>query len=172
MQAPSFSLVLALGLGSMIGACSGSDETGTDDDKTADGGASSGTSSGGGGSSSGSSSGTGGGGSSSSSSGAAEPTTVRGKVQVIMNRRCTSCHSGDDAEAQLDLSNVGDAVGKDSFEVPGKTVIVAGEPDESVLVQCIEGDPGGSLGRMPKNAAPLSQTDIDLVRQWISEGAE
>lgn len=167
MQARSFSLVLALGLGSMIGACSSSDDSGNDDDKTADGGASSGSNAGGGSSSS-----SGAGGGSSSSSGSPEPTTVRGKVQQIVNRRCTSCHSGDEAEAQLDLSNVGDAVGKDSFEVPGKFVIVAGEPDESVLVQCIEGNPGGSLDRMPKNAAPLSQTDIDLVRQWVSEGAE
>jgi len=37
-----------------------------------------------------------------------------------------------------------------------------------VLVEQITGDPPA----MPKNAAPLSPPEVDLIKRWIAEGAK
>lgn len=161
-------LALALGLVGVVAGCSGSTETG-DDDEASSGGASSGEASP---SSSSSSSSASSSSSSGSSSGDPAPTTLRGKVQRLANQRCTGCHGGTDPEALLDLTDVGNTINADSFEMPGEILVVPGDPDASVLVQCIEGDPPGSLGRMPAKAKALTKDETDLVRQWVAEGAE
>jgi hypothetical protein len=47
-------------------------------------------------------------------------------------------------------------------------------PDSSYLVHKIQGTQasvGGSGGQMPLGGAPLSQSQIDLIRAWIAAGA-
>ena len=57
-----------------------------------------------------------------------------------------------------------------SSEDPGVLRVAPGNPDASYLVQKIEGT--ASVGaQMPLNAAPLPQATIDVIRQWITEGA-
>ena len=46
----------------------------------------------------------------------------------------------------------------------------AGNPDISYLIQKLEGTVAGS-SQMPLGAAPLSQTDIDVIRLWVTNGA-
>jgi hypothetical protein len=48
--------------------------------------------------------------------------------------------------------------------------IVPGKPDESVVVQLIEGT-RGSEQRMPNGSHPLSSSQIGLIRTWIQQGA-
>lgn len=170
MQFRVSSLSLALGVSVLFACSSGADEKGSGDDDN--GSSSSSSSSGQVGSSSGGSGSSSGGGGSSSSSGNVEPVTLRGKVQKLMNSHCTGCHGSVDPEALLDLTDVGLTINADSFEMPGEKVVVPGDPDSSVLVLAIEGDPPGSLGRMPKRARALDKADTDLVRQWVAEGAE
>jgi hypothetical protein len=48
------------------------------------------------------------------------------------------------------------------------------EPDSSYLVHKIQGTQGsvgGSGGRMPLGGAALTQAQIDVIRQWIADGA-
>ena len=47
--------------------------------------------------------------------------------------------------------------------------VLAGNPDSSYLIQKLEGTASGG-GIMPPGGA-LSQTNIDMIRQWISDGA-
>src|SRR5690348_1440441 len=47
--------------------------------------------------------------------------------------------------------------------------IVPGQPDKSNLVKLITPDKGEA--EMPKGKKALSQVEIDLVKQWIAEGA-
>ena len=61
-------------------------------------------------------------------------------------------------------------VGVPSFEVPELNRVSPGDPDNSYLVQKIEGTQAIG-GQMPLGGPPLSQELMDLVRQWISEGA-
>ncbi len=44
------------------------------------------------------------------------------------------------------------------------------DPDNSYLIQKLEGTAAMGL-RMPRNLPPLPQADIDVVRQWITDGA-
>jgi hypothetical protein len=95
------------------------------------------------------------------------------QIQPIFNQRCDQCHSGSSAPQglRLDAANsYTDLVNVDSHEVPSLKRVEPGDPDNSYLVQKVEGtaDVGG---RMPLGGERLSDEDIDLIRQWISEGA-
>jgi hypothetical protein len=49
------------------------------------------------------------------------------------------------------------------------------EPDSSYLVHKVQGTQssvGGSGGQMPLGGTPLSQEQINLIRQWITDGAQ
>jgi hypothetical protein len=87
---------------------------------------------------------------------------------------CTRCHAGAAAPAGLRLdeaSSYAMLVNTPSVEVPGLRRVRPGDPDLSYLVQKVEGR--AAVGaRMPLNAPPLSQAMIDVIRQWISEGAQ
>ena len=49
--------------------------------------------------------------------------------------------------------------------------VTPGNPTDSYLVRKLEGGPNIVGLRMPRIAAPLDQTTIAVVRQWISNGA-
>ena len=98
---------------------------------------------------------------------------------TILSMRC-SCHNGsshstgffmnaDETTAYNNLVNV------DSFENAGMDRIEPGDADGSYLVNKIQGTAasvGGSNGsQMPLSGGPLSQADIDLVRDWVDGGA-
>ncbi len=49
--------------------------------------------------------------------------------------------------------------------------MLPGNPDQSYLIQKIEGH--AAVGaRMPLGAPPLPQSTIDVIRQWIANGAQ
>jgi hypothetical protein len=61
-----------------------------------------------------------------------------------------------------------------SNELPSMDRIEPGQPDLSYLVQKIQGTQagvGGSGGRMPLGGQSLTQSQIDLIRAWITGGA-
>jgi hypothetical protein len=53
----------------------------------------------------------------------------------------------------------------------GKTRVVPGNPDDSLLVQKLS-DNTSCGDRMPPTGLPLSEEAIDLVTKWIAAGAE
>lgn len=57
-----------------------------------------------------------------------------------------------------------------SVEVPSLMRVQPGNPDASYLIQKLEGTAAVG-GRMPLNAPPLPQATIDVIRQWITDGA-
>jgi hypothetical protein len=60
-------------------------------------------------------------------------------------------------------------VGMPSLFKAGATMVIANDPDNSYLIQKLENDPGIVGLVMP--AVPLPQADIDVIRQWILDGA-
>jgi hypothetical protein len=86
---------------------------------------------------------------------------------------CSACHVGASAPQGLRLdaaSSYALLVGVPSSESPSLLRIKPGDPDNSYLVQKIEGL--AALGaRMPLGQAPLPQATIDAIRQWVSDGA-
>lgn len=90
-------------------------------------------------------------------------------IQPIFNANCTSCHNNNNQQSGVSLSNYEAVMGSVGSQY-GSNIVVAGEPDSSPLVDKIEADPQfGS--QMPQGGTPLSETEINLIRSWISEGA-
>jgi hypothetical protein len=93
--------------------------------------------------------------------------------QNVFTPICTRCHAGAAAPTGLRLdeaSSYAMLVNVASVEVPGLRRIRPGDPDVSYLVQKIEGRAAVG-GRMPLNSPPLPQATIDVIKQWIREGA-
>jgi len=91
----------------------------------------------------------------------------------IFTPTCVECHAGTFAPVGLQLEDgiaFSQLVGVASFEVPELSRVAPGDPDNSYLVQKIEGTQAIG-GQMPLGGPPLSQELMDLVRQWISDGA-
>jgi hypothetical protein len=86
------------------------------------------------------------------------------------------CHVGAGAQQGLMLDSVNnsflDLVGVNSSELPSLLRVDPGNPDNSYLVQKVEGAPNISGLQMPLNQPPLSTDQIDAIRQWILNGAE
>lgn len=79
-------------------------------------------------------------------------------IQPLFAQDCTLCHGG---------------AGNYSVETYEQTAltgrVIPGNPDASILIRRLEGT---EPPQMPLDAPPLTQPEIDRVRQWILEGAE
>jgi hypothetical protein len=87
---------------------------------------------------------------------------------------CTACHVGASAPQGLRLDDANAyalLVGVASAEQPQLLRVDPGDPDQSYLIQKLEGTAAVG-GRMPLNGTPLPQADIDVIRQWIVDGAQ
>jgi len=86
---------------------------------------------------------------------------------------CTACHAGAAAPLgfRLDAASAyAMLVNAPSVEVPSLRRVSPGNPDASYLIQKLEGHAAVG-GQMPLGQAPLPQTTINIIRQWISNGA-
>jgi len=94
--------------------------------------------------------------------------------QNVFNVHCIECHSGTEPPAQLSLESIvayPNLVGVSSTEVPAILRVAAGDPDNSYLIQKLEGT--AAVGaQMPFGATPLPAETIAVIREWISAGAE
>lgn len=89
------------------------------------------------------------------------------------NCATTGCHFGAGAPRGLRLdaaSSYALLVGVPSSEEPGVLRIAPGDPNNSYLVQKLEGT-ASTGAQMPLNAPALGQATIDVIRQWIIDGA-
>ncbi len=87
------------------------------------------------------------------------------QVQPLFVEFCLKCHGADKQEASLRLDLKEAAfTGGDSGEV-----IIPGNPDESLLFKLVSGkDPDRP---MPPDNDLLNQEQVDLIKSWITEGA-
>jgi len=87
---------------------------------------------------------------------------------------CTRCHSGASAPEGLQLDAAHSyalLVGVPSAEQSSLLRVQPGDPDSSYMIRKIQGGPGISGGQMPLGGPPLPQSTIDIMRQWVTEGA-
>jgi len=85
----------------------------------------------------------------------------------------SGCHTGSGAPEDLQLDEANSytlLVGVASNEDAGVLRVSPGDPDNSYLIQKLEGSASVG-GQMPLNGTPLSQANIDSIRQWITDGA-
>lgn len=102
------------------------------------------------------------------------PPTFAEVQREIFTPRCANaaCHSGEDPPLELDLSEgnaYANIVNVDAVAAPGKKRVVPGDPSESLLYLVTEG-PVTPVRRMPVGF-PLSDSERDLLRRWIEDGA-
>jgi hypothetical protein len=92
----------------------------------------------------------------------------------VLTPNCNGCHIGANAPAglRLDAANsYAQLFNVASTQVPTLLRVKPGDPDNSWLVQKIDGRATVG-GRMPLGRAALPQASIDLVRAWIAGGAQ
>ncbi len=111
-------------------------------------------------------------------SGSSAPQPLSADFQSIQDNVftpiCTRCHLGANAPEGLQLDQAHSfalLVGVPSAEVPGVLRVAAGDPANSYLIQKLQGS-GGIVGQqMPFGGPYLPQTTIDVIKQWIINGA-
>lgn len=83
------------------------------------------------------------------------------EIQPIINSNCamSGCHDAATHEAGYDLSSY--------FNI--LDLVKPGRPDKSKLIEVISGS--GEEAMPPSPNPPLNQEQVDLIRQWIIEGA-
>lgn len=111
----------------------------------------------------------------------ATPITLSGNIQSIFTANCAGCHNGvgSSLPGVQDLRS-GHAfaaiVGVQAIESAGLKKVLPFVPDSSYLVHKIQGTQllppaNGSGVRMPAGSPPLSKGQINLIRNWILQGA-
>lgn len=109
--------------------------------------------------------------------GMSDGTTLTPDLQSIQDHVftpiCTACHTGAAAPLGFRLDEASAfamLVNAPSVEVPSLKRVLPGQPDSSYLIQKLEGHVAVG-GQMPLGQTPLPQATIDIIRQWIANGA-
>ena len=92
----------------------------------------------------------------------------------VFDQYCEHCHSGANAPAGLRLDPANSyvsLVGVASVERPNLRRVAPGDAGNSYLIQKLEGTAGIGGERMPAGLPALPQSDINIIRQWIGDGA-
>ena len=87
----------------------------------------------------------------------------------------SGCHVGPSAPHGLDLSDGeswANLVNIPSGGVPGLVRVEVGNPDSSYIVLKLLGSPRIVGSQMPLGRAPLPESDILAISEWIETGAE
>jgi len=102
--------------------------------------------------------------------------TLTSIQNTIFTPVCSVCHVDGGIAGFTGLwldeaSTVATLIDIASFEVPTLLRVGPGDPDDSYLIQKLEGT--AAVGeQMPQGGPFLSQQTIDTIRQWISDGAQ
>lgn len=91
------------------------------------------------------------------------------EIRPLLNKHCTACHGGVKEAGEVSFIYRELALGKGES---GKTVIVPGDPDASeMIVRILSSDPDEIMPK-PEHGPPLAKEEVELLRQWIKEGAK
>jgi uncharacterized protein (TIGR03118 family) len=98
---------------------------------------------------------------------------------AVFTPKCSGCHNGSNppggalpGSQNLTAGNTFAAiVGVASLEQPALRRVKAGDPDNSYLIQKLEGLAGITGSRMPLGGPFLDQATIDQIKAWIASGA-
>ncbi|MGJ8691414.1 MAG: PSD1 and planctomycete cytochrome C domain-containing protein [Thalassotalea sp.] len=89
------------------------------------------------------------------------------KIRPILNKSCTGCHGGVGKQSNVSFIYREEALARGHS---GRLTIVPGDPDASELIVRVESkDPNI---RMPYKAPALKAEEIQLLRDWIEQGAQ
>ncbi len=94
---------------------------------------------------------------------AADPPTIdfTRQIRPILRNHCLECHGGVKQTADLSFIHRDTAL----------EVIVAGNPDESLLIERIQSKDADEIMPPPEHGPPLTRAEIELLTRWIEQGA-
>ncbi len=92
--------------------------------------------------------------------------TSRNDIEPIIQAHCIDCHGPDEQESQFRLDRLANML---SGGNSGEPAVVPGKPDESFLLKLIRHKEPGK--EMPPDES-LSKREIELIEQWIADGAK
>jgi len=87
----------------------------------------------------------------------------KSQIAPILSQHCVKCHNPNVSKGEFSLATFDDLRDND--------FVVLGDPDGSHLIDLVAGV-DGDPPEMPKDADPLGKQQVELLRQWISEGAD
>ena len=89
------------------------------------------------------------------------------EVKPILNKHCISCHGGVKQNGGFSVLFREEALG---ITKSGKAAIVPGHPEKSEFIRRLTcRDP---KERMPQKGEPLTGAEVDILTQWVKQGAE
>ncbi|MCA9115298.1 MAG: DUF1553 domain-containing protein [Planctomycetaceae bacterium] len=92
-----------------------------------------------------------------------EPVDFIRQIAPILELHCIRCHSPGNTRGELSLATFGD-LKKNEYVVPG-------DPAGSYLIELVTSQ-DGKPPAMPQEAKPLAAAEVNLLRQWIRQGAK
>ncbi len=101
---------------------------------------------------------------------ASKPVSYFRKIRPIFQAHCQGCHQPAKAKGDYVMTDFVRLLHGGESAEKGELAIVAGAPDQSLLVKQIT--PENGEVEMPPKDEPLPPDDIALVRRWIEEGAK
>jgi hypothetical protein len=96
------------------------------------------------------------------------------QVQALFTKSCVGCHPGINPSIDLRSGNsYADLINQRALEDPRYLRIVVGDPQKSFLYLKVAGfAPAAPVGgRMPFGRPPLPAAQVELLRNWILQGA-
>lgn len=84
------------------------------------------------------------------------------QVAPILEQHCIRCHQPANKKGELSLATRAD--------LEANELLLAGKPDESRLLEVVAAA-AGAKPEMPKEGEPLSEKEVTVLRDWISQGA-
>ncbi|HAE10539.1 MAG TPA: hypothetical protein DCG39_02740, partial [Opitutae bacterium] len=99
-----------------------------------------------------------------------KPVSFFGQIRPLFQANCNGCHQPAKSKGDYVMTDFASLLkGGDS----GEPAVVPGKPAESSLLALVTPDEKGEY-EMPKgkNTKPLHETEINLLRRWIEEGAK
>jgi hypothetical protein len=96
------------------------------------------------------------------------PLAYEEHVDVILHKRCTVCHSGNQPEGKLDLSSY------ENLMKGGKSgeVVKPGKADDSILYKSMGRFAARPRPMPPKGDAPCTPEELAIIKLWIDNGAK
>ncbi|MEI7987133.1 MAG: c-type cytochrome domain-containing protein, partial [Armatimonadota bacterium] len=83
-------------------------------------------------------------------------------VVPILSQKCYKCHGPDAAKAAANLR----------LDLLSSRAITKGSPDKSLLIHRVsDKNPGSRMPPEDSGVKPLKESEIAILRQWISQGA-
>ena len=103
----------------------------------------------------------------SEAAGARQTVDFASQVWPIVEERCVSCHGPVDQFNDLRMDSA-EALLKGGR---GGAIIVPGKPEESTMFTRVNLPPD-DLDLMPAEGDPLTEEEVEILRQWIAQGAD